>query len=159
VSHSYAVLVARIRAELSELERVEARVARALNAARADVDAQDLYLDSVALNLHDVYSGLERLFRLVVETIDGDLPVGHDWHRALLQQVTMEIPDLRPLLVSRETADALAEYLGFRHVVRNVYAFRFDPARLERLAGRVPDVMAMCRADLERFLAFLDALG
>jgi hypothetical protein len=47
---------------------------------------------------------------------------------------------------------------GFRHVVRNVYSFRFDPLRLDLLASRLPAVMAACQTDLDRFCSFLEAL-
>lgn len=158
MSRSYAVLSARIRSELDDLDRVRHRVEKAVAIARRAGDEQDVSLDSVALNLHDVYSGYERVFKLVAEAVDAEVPDGSGWHRSLLDQVATDVPEVRPPVISRATADALAEYLGFRHVVRNVYSFRFDPLRLDLLATRLPDVMAACRADLERFIAFLDAL-
>lgn len=109
MSRGYAVLSARIRAEIEDLDRVGLRVARAIEVARKAGEEQDVYLDSIALNLHDVYSGYERVFKLVAEALDDEVPEGSGWHRSLL-------------------------------------------------ATRLPDVMAACRADLERFLAFLDAL-
>ena len=32
---------------------------------------QDAYLNSVALNLHSFYSGLERIFELIAQELDG----------------------------------------------------------------------------------------
>jgi hypothetical protein len=61
----YLVLAERIRQELTDVERVIERAERAMAAARQRPDDQDLYLDSVALNLHDFYVGLERLFHLI----------------------------------------------------------------------------------------------
>ncbi len=53
-------LAARIRDELTELDRVAGRVAE--GRARALRNGDDYYLDSVALNLHGLYGGLERIF-------------------------------------------------------------------------------------------------
>ena len=53
-------LVKRIRNELVEVERVLRRTEEGWQ--RASRSADDYYLDSVALNLHGFYSGLERVF-------------------------------------------------------------------------------------------------
>ncbi len=52
-------LAVRIRAELAELDHIADRVAEAWERALSVGD--DYYLDSVALNLHGFYSGLERI--------------------------------------------------------------------------------------------------
>ena len=71
-------LVERIRQELDDIERSLARVNEGWERARRSND--DYYLDGVALNLHGVYSGVERIFTRIAEMVDGDLPRGEDWH-------------------------------------------------------------------------------
>jgi hypothetical protein len=93
-------LANRIRQELTELEHVLARISEGWKRARHSDD--DYYLDSVALNLHGLYSGLERVFTLIGETIDGSLPQGENWHLLLLQQMTEELPRVRPAVISTE---------------------------------------------------------
>ena len=87
----YLVVAGRIRQELAELEWVVARAERAIGAARHRAEDQDLYIDSAALNLHDFYAGLERIFHQIATTIDGKLPTGREWHRDLLQQAQTEL--------------------------------------------------------------------
>ena len=41
---------------------------------KAKTQNDDFYLDSVALNLHGFYSGVERLFEKIAGTIDGFVP-------------------------------------------------------------------------------------
>jgi hypothetical protein len=120
---SYAVLASRIRQDLSELERVVGRVERAAQARRERSEEQDLFLDSVALNLHDFYTGLERIFMHIASVVDQTLPTGTDWHRELLRQMTVEVPAVRPAVLSEEGSNAVDEFLRFRHVVRHFYAF------------------------------------
>ena len=129
----YLTVANRIRQELDDLERVVARAGRAIRAARRRSEDQDLYLDSAALNLHDFYSGLERIFQQIATRVDGNLPSGEEWHRALLQQMQSDLPELRPPVLSAEARQAIDEFLRFRHVVRNIYAFQFDADSLERL--------------------------
>ncbi len=58
----YLVVASRIRQELTDLERVVTRAERAITATHQRPEDQDLYIDSAALNLHDFYTGLERIF-------------------------------------------------------------------------------------------------
>ena len=90
------ILVRRIRQELGELQRVLSRIQEGWELFRRS--NEDLYLDGVALNLHGLYSGFERLFTRIAETIDGNLPQGAEWHKLLLGQMKVEIPGVSPLL-------------------------------------------------------------
>ena len=62
-----AILYARIDTELSELKLVVERTLQAFDKAIKQDD--DFYLDSVALNLHAFYSGLERIFEKLASRI------------------------------------------------------------------------------------------
>jgi hypothetical protein len=155
----YAVLASRIRQDLAEIERVVERIERAVLAARQHTPEQDLFLDSVALNLHDFYSGLERIFAHVASGVDQSVPSGQDWHRELLRQMAVEIPGLRPRVISAETVSAVDEYLRFRHVVRHIYAFELDPERVERLANHLQPSFRQVRDELLAFAAFLEGLA
>ncbi len=128
MSDSLPRVAGRIRDELAELAWALERGQTAWN--RAQEMSDDLYLDSVALNLHALYTGFERLFELIATTVDGSVPEGSNWHQLLLVQMAQEIPGVRPAVVSQETRIKLDDYRGFRHVVRNVYTFRFDPRKL-----------------------------
>lgn len=150
-------LVARIRDELTELDRVADRVAEGWGRALRNSD--DYYLDSVALNLHGFYGGLERIFELIAATIDNTKPKGENWHQALLQQMATEIPELRPAVISQKTLQILDEYRGFRHVVRNVYTYNFETAKLQKLVAGLPAVLAYGRTELLAFAQFLEQQG
>lgn len=84
----------------------------------------------MALNLHGFYSGIERIFERLVETLDGNLPKGENWHQALLVQMSKEVTGIRPAVISLQTLKRLDEYRGFRHVVRNVYNFHLTRRNL-----------------------------
>ncbi len=159
MSERYRVVAARIRQELSELERVVNRAERATTAARQRPEDQDLYLDSAALNLHDFYAGLERLFHQIAATVDRSVPTGYEWHRDLLRQMVVALAQVRPQVLSTETGKVLDEYLRFRHVVRNIYAFEFDPERIERLVQQLPSTFKPAQRELLAFADFLEQLA
>ena len=149
----------RIRSELANIEGVVARVRRAMEASAGDSVDSDLYWDAVALNLHDFYTGLERILRHIAAEIDGHLPAGGEWHQELLRQMAIPLPRIRPAIFSNETIKRLDEYLRFRHVVRHVYAFEFDPQRIKPLAEALTGDFAQIKGELAVFTDYLEGLA
>jgi hypothetical protein len=90
----YQELAERIRGEMSDMERVVQRALWAWPKAQKVSEEQNVYLDSVALNLHSFYSGIERLFELIARHVDSALPSGESWHRDLLQQITQDMANV-----------------------------------------------------------------
>lgn len=46
----------------------------------------------------------------------------------LLTQMAKEIAEVRPAVISYSVQSDLDEYRGFRHIVRNIYTYKFDSA-------------------------------
>ncbi len=156
---SYLVLAERIRKELDDLDRLVARANRAVSTAKKNPQDADLFLDSASLNLHDVYSGFERVFRQIAATVDGSVPTNAEWHRELLEQMALDLPKIRPPVLTREAIQRLDEYLRFRHVVRNVYTFSFDPERIGRLVKELEIVFEQVKQELSAFADFLETIS
>ena len=155
----HIVSAERIRSELENIEEVVTRVRRAVEASEGDSINSDLYWDAIALNLHDFYTGLERLLRHIAAEIDGHVPAGTEWHQELLRQMATQLPRIRPAVFSKETIKRLDEYLRFRHVVRHVYAFEFDPQRIRPLAEALAGDFARVKGELAVFIDFLAGLA
>jgi HepT-like protein len=155
----YAEISERIRGECHELERVIQRALRAWPSAQKLVDDQEVYLDSVALNLHSFYSGLEQLFELIAKHIDQSIPDGETWHRDLLNQMAHDVTDIRPAVIGQDNATSLDEFRRFRHLVRNVYATNLVPDRISKLMSRLPNLWKSLRAELLAFADFIDELA
>lgn len=134
MNRDFSHLIMRIRNELPEIESILNRSEEGFK--RSLDNGDDYYLDSVALNLHGFYSGLERIFELIAVHVDDQLPKGENWHQILLQQMAEDMADIRPAVISKPIRQSLEEYRGFRHVVRNVYSYKFNPARIERLVKK-----------------------
>jgi len=159
VIESYIVLAGRIRKELDDLERLVSRANRALETAQKNPQDTDLYIDSASLNLHDVYSGFERVFKQIAATVDGNVPSSLEWHRELLEQMGLDLPKIRPPVLTSASIERLDEYLRFRHIVRNVYTFSFDPERVGGLVKELGTVFGQIRQELLAFANFLEKIG
>ena len=153
----YRSVAARIRQELPELDGVARRACRAW--ASASRDPEDLYVDAAALNVHGFYAGLEHIFTLIAERIDGSLPIGPNWHQDLLRQMTAEMPGVRAAVLSPDLFPLLDRYRGFRHVVRNVYAYVLDPRLVAVLVEDLPQASERLRAQLAAFADVLEAIA
>ena len=156
---SYLVLAERIRKELDDLDRLVERANRAVSTAKNNPQDADLFLDSASLNLHDVYSGFERIFKQIAAIVDGTVPTSAEWHRELLEQMGLDLPKVRPPVLTRESVQRLDEYLRFRHVVRNVYTFSFDPERIGRLVKELETVFEQTKQELSAFGDFLEKVS
>lgn len=154
----YQTLIQRIRTELVELERTLAAIQRHWQKAHTAAVDQDAYLNSVALNLHSFYSGLERLFELIAVELDGGTLGGEAWHTELLRQMALDLPGVRPPVLQRDTAAQLDEYRRFRHRIRNIYAMNLDPTRMEGLVTKLPALWTQIRQELETFIGLLNEL-
>jgi hypothetical protein len=147
-------LAERIRSELKDLRRVVERAEKGWE--RSNLQADDMYVDGVALNLHGFYSGLERLFELVATVVDASKPQGVEWHKELLEQMAKEIPNIRPAVISGPMREALDEYRRFRHLIRNVYTFKLNPSKVGELLDKTPRVYAQVRREMLAFANFLE---
>ena len=155
MSESLNHLVLRIRSELPEIEDTLRRATEGVRRAKKTGD--DYYLDGVALNLHSFYSGTERIFKLIAANVDDMLPKGENWHQELLKQMAEEITEVRPAVISDSVRLDLDEYRGFRHIVRNVYTYKFDSVRIERPTEKADQLFVRVRAELLGFAGFLEA--
>lgn len=155
----WKTLAQRIRVEIDELERSALAVSQHWERAKLASRDQDAFLNSVALNLHSFYNGLERIMELVAVELDGGTLGGEAWHTELLRQMQLEVPSVRPAVLDAETADSLDEYRKFRHLVRHIYATHLDATRMEHLVENLPLTWKQARTELLAFADFLDQMA
>lgn len=101
--------------------------------------------------LHDFYTGIEKIFENIAKEIDQRVPMGEEWHSELLHQMTLDIPGLRPPVISPNTEKRLREYLGFRHLFRKRYGFELDWGKMKRLLLKMPQVLSNVEKEIEIF--------
>jgi hypothetical protein len=80
------------------------------------------YMEIIALAalLHAFYSGAENIFKRISLHLDKGLPKGEAWHRELLDSMLHGSLN-RSSVLSPELYGLLQNYMGFRHLFRNIY--------------------------------------
>ncbi len=142
-------LAAEVSSELGNLDLLEKQCA---DAPRGD---DTFSLRARGSILHDFYSGIERVFVRIAEELNGGVPQGEHWHRQLVYDMSLEIPEVRPAVIDEELARALGDFRQFRHVFRNVYGFALEDQRMRPLEERLPAVLAAFRRQVGDFLAWI----
>ena len=121
-----------------EIDRELTSIDRLLEEAKQAPGGDDTFtLRGRGSILHDFYTAVERIFVRIAEELNGGVPRGEQWHRQLLDDMALELPGVRPPIISSELAERLGEYLRFRHVFRNVYGFVLESHRLKPLEVRL----------------------
>ncbi len=147
-----------IEIELGYLSRLEKGIQRAQIESQRDLDRAELFYESLALKLHNFYTGCERIFQLIVSELNGTLPSGYDWHKRLLNRMSVAHEGY-PALLTPDTSRLLEGYLAFRHVVRNIYGFELEPQRLQMLATNYPTVWHQVESQIRIFVKWLRTLA
>ncbi|MEN9800713.1 MAG: hypothetical protein RL653_4410 [Pseudomonadota bacterium] len=80
--------------------------------------------------LHHAYGSIESALARISRHVEGEEPSGGHWHQELLEAAALDIPGIRPALLSGESLVALRELLASRHFFRHGYAVTLDAARL-----------------------------
>lgn len=143
-----------LTAQLNEFLQLKAEVIDAQ--ARVSLRTPDSFeLRALGSILHDLYNGAEGMCHRIAKEIDQRLPTGTNWHRDLLNQMTMPIPGVRPPVFQPETVILLEQYRSFRHVVRHIYGFKLDWLQVQPLIGNAVQVIDACSVDIEQMITFL----
>lgn len=93
-------------------------------------------LSALATLLHSFYCGIENIFTTIGKYFDGHLPSSRKWHKDLLIQMSKPT-ERRNAVVSKDQQIILLEYLSFRHVFRNSYAFQIDWQKIHPLTDSI----------------------
>lgn len=141
-----------MRHELKQLEKLEEELKRTLKHYKERPVKNTTILRALGSILHDFYSGIEKIFLAIAKEIDRCAPKSENWHRLLLEQMTLPLQGCRPPVISVELAGELSQYLGFRHRFRNLYGFDLLWERMKPLVASMPEVRKRFCREVESFL-------
>ena len=155
----YLLVEARIKKEEEKVKELEAELQKYALFPTIDVEAVGGFplSDTAAVRivgsiLHDYYTAIENAFKVVATRIDKSVPQGEQWHKELLEQMSLEISGVRVPLISPATAAKLQPMRGFRHVFRNVYGFELSSSRVKELLQLLPTVSTLVKGDFQKFM-------
>ncbi len=146
-------LKADVGADVQAIEQIYLKLA-----GQREIVAGDEQAIVTGYYLHNLYNAFENIFQRVAEAFENDVPDKAQWHAQLLRRMTLNIEGVRPRLLSDEAYQCLDELRRFRHLFRNLYTANLDSERLRLVWNEARRLQSLYRADIERFLAYLDQL-
>ncbi|GAB4257248.1 ribonuclease toxin HepT-like protein [Thermincola ferriacetica] len=151
------VAVARIKKELVNLEELEKELVAMIERGPAEDDFERKR--AFASLLHDFYTCTEKIFQTVAKNIDEYVPVGENWHKALLEQMVLSLDGKRPPVISEKLMYVLTSYLVFRHRVRNIYGFQLEWERMEPLIKGLPGTVHNIKTEINLFVKIIEEIA
>lgn len=148
-SNSLRALAAELALARGALEdKTRALIARHKAAATSTSEAEIIAL---AYEIHNFYGLCEQIFERIRGYFAVPIARPDRYHEELLNQMALEIPQVRPAVISPELRQELDEFRRFHHFFRHAYVASFDRHRVLGLAERVTSVAHAVSAALETF--------
>lgn len=140
---------------IEEIERFYADLKKDESALRKN-RAYDLIVLADIFN--DFYTILETLFVRISKSFENNLERDR-WHRQLLEKMTLDIPAIRPRVISDTVHNGLLEFLKFRHLKRYYFEFEYDRERMNYLEKKFNALIPLLKNDLQKYGELLQAKG
>lgn len=125
-------------------------------ADRRQYTDEDRGLESLAYQLHNLYSAFEDLFLIVAKYFENTIEDESRYHIELLQRMTIYIEGIRPALFKRETINLLDELRAFRHVFRHAYSYEINRKKLQLVLESAEQLNGCYKDDIAGFLKELE---
>ncbi len=148
--------VAILKAEIDSRERDINGVYQRIEKRRETFRETAEGMDSMAYQIHNLYSAFEQLFETVVRFFENRLEEER-YHVDLLRRMRLEIDGIRPALVSGEAFNLLDQLRRFRHFFRHAYTAELNPRLLEDHLINAERLRQIHRRDLDNFIRQLTA--
>lgn len=147
----YQTLCADVEKQLESISLLYAKI----QDRRVGFEDDVVRLESLVLQLHNLYCAFEELARCVADAFENQVEQGNRWHERLSSRTTVELSGVRPPLFSNDTARRLDELRRFRHVVRHAYEKDFDPEKVRLILRDVDALQKVYESKARSFLSRL----
>ncbi|MFH1727372.1 MAG: hypothetical protein ABIA04_02995 [Pseudomonadota bacterium] len=92
------------------------------------------HLVTAAYHLSSIYSCLEDIFSKIAKVFENRIENPASWHKELLERMRIEVPKIRPSVLSIDIFSIVNEFRAFRHVFKSSYVFNLDKSRVRDMA-------------------------
>lgn len=152
-SETLVIFKVDVQAQLNLIKQVDERLKeRAINLQSDD----PILLESIAYQIHNFYSAIEDLLKLIANYFENNISHSPQWHSLLLQRMNMTVPGVRPAVLSSDTYVTLNALRGFRHFFRHAYGATIEYEQLKTNLNKALNLLPELESDLNQFLSQLE---
>lgn len=125
----------------------------------ADIKSADASIEEKTVNLgyllHNLYCALEDLFQEIAKTFENRIEDPSKFYRELLKRMLIEVPKIRPRVLSKESYQMLDELRGFRHIFRHSYTYSLSSEKVALLKQSLLSAWDKIEKDIAHLEMFL----
>ncbi len=103
-----------------------------------------------AIRVQQFYTALENLFKQIVKSFENYLE-----NLQLLTQMNIEIPMIRPTVISNKSVPLLEKTKAFRHSIEQTYDCELDERELILIQKKLKEEYPHVESDLQKFRSFI----
>jgi len=156
---SIRLLIQELGNDLGYVREASALCERAEARTESSGWSDEMNLLALGSALHNLYNAFEGYFLRVTKFFENNLDK-QSWHRDLLDRMALELPGVRPALITkREMIERLDELRRFRHVFRNLYKTRLHPSKVRIVLDEARGLASDFTETHEGFIAWLEKLA
>lgn len=112
-----------------------------------------------AMKNQQFYTAIEDLLKQIAKSFENHIDTMSNFHKELLLRMNMEIPKIRPQVISKESFTFLDKLRAFRHFVRHAYDCELEEKELFLIKKKLESEFSVFEKDLEDFRSFVHKLS
>lgn len=107
--------------------------------------------------LHNFYNACENILLRVAKVFENTIE-DDEWHKDLLQRMSLEIENIRPAVINGNILPKLDEYRRFRHLFRHSYGFQLNWDKVKNILVNLEETKTLFINNIKNFLIFIEKL-
>lgn len=112
-----------------------------------------------AARAQQFYTAMEDLLKQIAKAFENHVENTNSFHKELLTRMNVEIPKIRPAVLSQQSFLMLDKVRSFRHFFRHAYDCELDEAALRALQTKIRDGYSQIENDLLKFRSYVEVLS
>lgn len=111
-----------------------------------------------ALKTQQFHTALEDLFKQIAKSFENHIEKLDSFQKELLVRMNLDIPKMRPAVISTKSLLLLDKIRSFRHFIRHAYDVELDAKELSDIQQKMIGEFSLIFSDLEQFRRFIQEL-
>ncbi len=112
-----------------------------------------------ALKSQQIYTAIEDIFKVIIKTFENNIDDYSKYHVEILKVLSVDIPNIRPRLLSEESLKILDKLRSFRHFIRHAYNTELDLEEMILLQKKCKASFGFVIEDFKTFINFVKGLS
>src|SRR5437870_13115138 len=110
------------------------------------------------MKTQQLYTALEDLFKQIAKSFENHIEKLETFHKELLLRMNIEIPKMRPAVLSTKSLLLLDKIRSFRHFIRHAYDCELDVEQLRLIQRSMEQEFSGVLQDLQSFHGYVQGL-